>query len=297
MKRAAVPDLDTTLSANTIAILGLGLMGGSLALALRGRCARLLGVDPDPAAVELALKEGVVDQADSDAAHLLPQADVIVLAAPVRQILALLDQLPHLHPGSAMVIDLGSTKTAVVEAMERLPQRFDPVGGHPMCGKERTTLANAEAALYRGAVFALVPLARSSKRARRLAENLVRAVAANPLWLAADAHDRMVAATSHLPYLLSDCLAAVTPGDGALMIGPGFRSTARLAGTPPGVMLDVLVTNRSHILAQLTRFRKRLEAVETYLRGGDEDALTSLLEEGRLRYYGLLYETAPGGEK
>lgn len=297
MNRHPASDVEDALARSKIAILGLGLMGGSLALALRGRCARLLGVDPDPAAVELALKEGVVDQADRDPAHLLPEADVIVLAAPVRQILALLDQLPHLHPGSAVVIDLGSTKTAVVEAMECLPPRFDPVGGHPMCGKERTTLANAEVALFRGAVFALVPLARSSSRARRLAESLARAVNANPVWLAADTHDRLVAATSHLPYLLSDCLAAVTPGDGALLIGPGFCSTARLAGTPPGMMLDVLATNRSHILAQLTRFRKRLEAVETCLRDSDEDALAQMLEEGRLRYYGLLYETDPGGVK
>ncbi len=102
--------------AGRVAIVGLGLMGGSLAMALQGKCTALLGIDPDRRTVELALQQHVVDQAAVDPAELLPQADVIVLAAPVNAIFSLLQELPALHPGAPIVIDLGSTKVKIVES-------------------------------------------------------------------------------------------------------------------------------------------------------------------------------------
>lgn len=134
----------------TVAIIGLGLMGGSLALALHGRCARLLGCDRDPDVVTLALERQVVDAASTEPAALLPQADLVVLAVPVRASLEWLQRLPGLHPGQAVVLDLGSTKTAVLQAMEALPERFDPLGGHPMCGKEDGSLKMQRPACTRG---------------------------------------------------------------------------------------------------------------------------------------------------
>src|SRR5512142_2192162 len=133
------------LSETRVAILGLGLMGGSLALALRGRCAELIGIDPDPAVLDLASRWRLVDRLDAQPARLLPEADVVVLAAPVRAILRLLADLPAAHPGAPVVLDLGSTKGDVLRAMDGLPGRFDPIGGHPMCGKERSSLREAEA--------------------------------------------------------------------------------------------------------------------------------------------------------
>ena len=98
---------------------------------------------------------GAVDEASSDPSLILPKADILILAAPVRSILALVSELPNLHPGPAVVLDVGSTKIQIVEAMERLPDRFDPLGGHPMCGKEALSLANAEASLFEGYPFAI----------------------------------------------------------------------------------------------------------------------------------------------
>ena len=100
-------------------------MGGSLALALKGTCASLLGIDPQPAALELALRQSIVDRADSNPAKLLPEADIVILAAPVAAILSLLDELPSLMPNPCIVIDLGSTKRQIADAMSRLPKRFD----------------------------------------------------------------------------------------------------------------------------------------------------------------------------
>jgi prephenate dehydrogenase len=270
-----------------VALLGLGLMGGSLALALRGKCQAILGVDPDPRAVEMALNRQVVDRASVSAQDLLPQADLVILAAPVGAILSLLHDLPDQHPGPAVVLDLGSTKREIVGMMQVLPSRFDPVGGHPMTGKEKATLSNADQDLFQGSPFALVPLERSSPAALQLVEQLVNAVGAHPLWIDAETHDRWVAATSHLPYLLANTLAAVTPLEAQPLVGPGLRSTARLAPTSLTMMIDILATNRENVIAGLQRFRQALDALEHNLTVGDLEAVRGHLAQGAANYAAL----------
>ena len=271
-----------------VAILGLGLMGGSLALTLRGKFTALLGIDTDPQTVELARQRQIVDLASTEPAELLPQADVVILATPVNTIIQNLQELPKYHPGPAIVLDLGSTKARVVEAMQRLPERFDPLGGHPMCGKERSGLSNADPRLFQGAVFAFTPLARTSSRARTFAEGLARQVGAHPLWLDSHTHDRWVAATSHLPYLVSNALAFSTPVEAAPLAGPGYHSATRLAQTSPGMMLDVLMTNRENILAASGRFRAHLDLLDELLRRGDFETLLSFLRRGTDRHNGII---------
>lgn len=278
-----MPD-DFSLARSNVAILGLGLMGGSLALALRGRCASLLGVDPHPATLEAALSLAIMDHASADPASLLPEADVILLAAPVPAIESLLEQLPAWTSRPCIVMDLGSTKRAIVEAMSRLPENFDPIGGHPICGKETLSLASAEATLYRGATFCLTPLARSGERAWSAARQIIEAIGAHPVSVDADEHDRIFASTSHLPFLLSSALALTAPGEAGPFIGPGFRSASRLAGTPASMMSGVLRSNRENVLAALSRFQTRLADLQSALVSGDEAELTALLDHARARY-------------
>jgi prephenate dehydrogenase len=278
-----------------VALLGLGLMGGSLALALRGKCAALFGVDPDPGVLELARERGVVDRAFSDPAEALPEADLVVLAAPIRAILELIHRLPDLHPGSPVVMDLGSTKVQICQAMDALPSRFETIGGHPMCGKENTSLANADADLYRGAVFALTPTARTTARAREAAGRLAQAVGASPLWVDPETHDRWVAATSHLPYLVSSALAAATPGEAAPLIGPGYRSTTRLAVTPTTMMLDVVLTNRVNILEAIGLVQAHLSELDSALQVGDSAGLQSLLDRAADHQKELLHQNFTRG--
>lgn len=256
-----------------VVIWGLGLMGGSLALALRGKCARLVGIDRDARTVEAAQARGVVDAAYTDPRAALAEADLIVLAAPVRAILSMLQALPGLAPRPAVVMDLGSTKADILEAMAQMPEGWQPVGGHPMCGKEKSSLEHAEAALYHGATFALAAPPRTGERARQMAEALARAVEACPLWVDPQAHDRWVAATSHLPFLLASALAGSTPEESAPMIGTGFRSATRLASSSPEMMVDILATNRENVRAALGRFRAQLERYEELLAAGDYAAL------------------------
>jgi prephenate dehydrogenase len=278
----------------TLAILGLGLMGGSLALALRDLSSRdqdassmfegkrlvVLGIDPDPLARELACQMQIADRVSADLGELLPLADVIILAAPVGAILDLLDEIPALHPDPALVLDLGSTKVEIMQRMQALPERFDPIGGHPMCGKEKLSLANADANLYQDAPFVFTALPRTSPRARHFAEYMARSLGARPLWLDPITHDRWIASTSHLPYLVANVLANVTPIEAAPLVGPGFRSATRLAPTPPSMMMDVIRSNRTNILSAARNFRLHLEQIEKLLEAGDFTALQDDLAQG-----------------
>lgn len=263
-----------------IVIFGLGLMGGSLAMALQGKCHSVIGIDPDAVAVQSALNRGIVSKASIDPGNLVQGADVIILAAPVKTILALLKDLPELCDNQAIVIDFGSTKIAICEEMEKLPARFDPIGGHPMCGKETAGLANADRSLFQNATFALVPLARTTLAARRTAELLALVLGSTPVWLDAAEHDRQVAITSHLPYLAANALAFCTPLEAASMAASGFSSTSRLAVTPPEMMMDVLQTNRDAILPALQQYRSHLERLEGLLQVSNFSAMAAVLEEG-----------------
>jgi prephenate dehydrogenase len=282
-----MPD-DFCLKDSSIGILGLGLMGGSLALALRGHCRALLGSDPDAAALEMACQRNVIDAGDRDPARLLSQVDVLILAAPVPAILDLLEELPSLCPNGCIVMDLGSTKRAISAAMRRLPERFDPIGGHPLCGKETLSLANAEADLYREAPFVLTPLERTSSRAWAAAHQIVGAVGARAVILKAEEHDRILAATSHLPFLLSSALALTVPVEFSSFAGPGFKSTSRLAGTPSSMMLGVLRSNRDNVLNALHQLQAELTKLEEALSLGDFPALELKLNEARSKHQRLV---------
>ena len=253
------------LSEARVAILGLGLMGGSLALALRGKCSRIAGFDPDAAALKLSRQLGVLDRADPDPAIALADADLVILAAPVHSILDLLRDLPALHHGSPVVLDIGSTKAEILYAMSTLPPRFDPVGGHPICGKADSGISHADASLFLGAPFVLTALPRTSVQTKALAEEVVAALGANALWMDPGMHDRWVAASSHVPYMVASALALATPDEVAPVVGPGFLSTSRLASSNPSMMMDALVTNRREVLRSLGRFREQLNNLEIQL--------------------------------
>ncbi len=278
-----------------VAVVGLGLMGGSLAAALRARraCARVVGVARRAETVSRALELGFVDEGTSDLAAGVAETDVVVLALPVRAILRTLPTLGPMLPPGALLLDLGSTKAAIAAAMEGLPGHVHVCPAHPMCGKEVSGLEAADAGLYAGQVFALCPLPRTRPEALALAEALVHAAGARPLRLDAARHDRLVAVTSHLPYLLAAGLTAAAEGagqDDALMwslAASGFRDTSRLAASDVAMMLDVLLTNRERVSEALERCREQLERLEQLVRQGDEASLRAAMEAAATRRRGL----------
>jgi len=270
-----------SLARSKIAIIGLGLMGGSLAMALKGKCAELLAVVHRSSTRELALGMNIVSQADEDPEKILPQADVIILSTPVPAILDWLARLPECTPQRCIVIDMGSSKQIIVQAMDQLPDRFDALGGHPICGKENLSLENAEANLYQNAPFVLTPLAHISLRASAAALQIINAIGARPVWLDAITHDRMLAYTSHLPFLLASALALTAPEGAAPLVGPGFNSTSRLASTPSSMMLGILQTNKDNVLDAVSDFRKNLDLIEHAIRSQDPGLLVETLDNAR----------------
>jgi prephenate dehydrogenase len=270
----------------TVAIVGLGLMGGSLALALRGSCLRIIGVARRKEVGQLALHEGIADVA-SCSLSAVAHADIVVLATAIRHILSTIPEVAGLMRPGALLIDLGSTKAQIVAAMNALPEGVTAVGGHPMCGKETGGLESADRDLFRGATFVLTPTSHTTGEAMLLAHELVAAVGAKPLVLDAERHDRAVAAISHLPYLLSASLmhveAEANEADDVTgrLASSGFRDTSRLAASSLEMMLDILLTNRTAVEAALDMFQHEIAGTRALL--DDEAGLRAWMEDARCK--------------
>lgn len=270
-----------------LAILGLGLIGGSFALVARrnGLAKEVVAFDLNLESIAEASVLGIIEQGFSSAPDAVFEADAVILAAPVRAILRLLpDIAPHLSQG-AFVMDLGSTKRAIVAAMNDLPEHVRAVGGHPMAGKEVAGFAAAEPNLFVGATFALCPTQRTDQRARDLAETIVAAMGARPVWTEPDAHDEAVARISHLPYLMAAALAHAAAPEGLTrsLASTGYRDTSRLAISDPTMMLDILLTNPAPLRAALAQARDTLAGLDACLEAGDEDALRAWMQAAQHR--------------
>jgi len=276
-----------------VCVIGLGLIGGSLALALRGKCASIVGYDVDPRVIEAALTRGMIDRGLTSLADAPGEIDLVILAAPVGAILDLIPKLPGLIPHPFHLLDLGSTKSMIADAMNRLPERVSALGGHPMCGKEMSGLDAADRNLFRDSVFALTPLDRTWPTTLALVQQLVAAVGARPLILDPVRHDRLAAAISHVPYLTSAALiaAAARADDERVwtMAAPGFRDSTRLAASNVTVMLDILMSNAPAVLESLARVQASLGELAALIEQGDEMKLRSILEASQSRRAGMFH--------
>lgn len=260
------------LSEATIAISGLGLMGGSLGMALRGKCLQVVGVARRAEVCEEAVRMGAVDQATCDLSGAVASADIVVLATPVRHIIESIPVTAEAMRPGALLIDLGSTKRQIVAAMNTIPEGLRAVGGHPMCGKETGGIESIESGLFSGARFVLSPTLRSTGEALGLASKLAEAVGALPMLLEAERHDRAVAMTSHLAYLLSASLVhavgeayARDESVGALAAS-GFRDTTRLAASQVDMMLDIVLTNSDAVELALDALERQLAGVRAHIK-------------------------------
>lgn len=274
----------STLSEKRVAIVGLGLMGGSLAMALRPHVSELVAIDHDEPTLADAQRRGLVDEVSRDPSVGLQRADLVVLATPVRTIRRQVTLLPVWRPAGCAVIDLGSTKVEICQAMAALPAGFEAIGGHPMCGKETAGLSGADPGLYLDKTFVLCPNGRTTPGVEHLALELVEALGGRPLVLTPDAHDGLVAVTSHVPYVLAATLMGMAAEQALVnediwsVSASGFRDMTRLAGSSPEMMLDILMTNRQAITAQLSGLQEMIGQIGLWLQEGDERALNSWVE-------------------
>lgn len=258
---------------NKIAVVGLGLIGGSLAMAARRAWPRALviGVD-DKEVIEKAMSLNAVDVAADDLI-VVKEADLIVLAAPVEENIALLDLLPQYVPGAAVVTDVSSTKRAIIEAAGALPRRLTFVGGHPLGGAARSGIEFAKPDLFAGQPWLFVPPIDGGGHALDRLFALATGVGARPKTLSAVEHDRLFAFISHLPQLTVSALMHVVGtavGEtGLALAGRGLVDTTRLASSRASVWRDVCRTNGDFIgdaldvmIAAMQHLRADLDAGE-----------------------------------
>lgn len=255
-----------------VAIVGVGLIGGSFALALRkaGFRGRILGVS-SPATVAEALRRGVIDEPVSlhEAAR---RSDLLYLSQPIRRILETIAQLEGVLRPEALVTDAGSTKAEICRAAGRHLKGARFLGGHPMAGKESRGVAEAEPDLFRDRTYVLTPGAPEDLEWPQAVEfvDWIRRIGARPVVIEAEEHDRLVAFTSHLPQLASTALAAMLeareqPERLEEVAGPGLRDMTRLALSPFDVWRDILETNSEAVRAALDAYIRELEAMRASL--------------------------------
>lgn len=260
---------------HTVTIVGVGLIGGSFALALRkaGFQGRILGVS-SPRTVAEALDLGVIDEAVS-LEEACERSDLLYLAQPIERILSLLEELGPLCRSSLLVTDAGSTKQQIVEKATRTLRQGIFIGGHPMAGKEVRGVAAAEADLFEGRPYILTPKCASDLEQPAIQELVewIRKFGAIPVVMDATLHDRLVAYTSHLPQLLSTALAItiarhVGAEQARQIAGSGLLDMTRLAMSPYEIWQSILVTNREAIGEALTAFGKVFTEIQEQLASG-----------------------------
>jgi prephenate dehydrogenase len=277
-----------------LAVVGVGLLGGSVALAARaqGLAREIVGVGRDRARLEAPLSAGAVDRVTTDLAEGVRDADVIVLAATVLANERLLPALWRAASPSALITDVGSTKAGIVAVAERLaaeqPRAF--VGSHPMAGSEKSGYGVARADLFRGATVIVTPTEDSEPRAVKGVTALWEALGARVSALDPHTHDRVVAAISHLPHVVAWALVdAVGRFEaGALAFAArGFRDTTRIAASDPAMWTEILLGNRDAIVGSLAAFRRALDDLERLIVAGDRAGIEALLARLKTQREGL----------
>ncbi|MGB2940065.1 MAG: prephenate dehydrogenase/arogenate dehydrogenase family protein [Candidatus Dormiibacterota bacterium] len=275
-----------------VAIVGLGLIGGSLGLAVKAALPKVevIGVARRDATAHLAIEIGAADRAGVDS-ELVAGADLVVLACPLRATADVLAAVvPHLKKG-ARVTDVGSVKAWVVERADKAldPDRNSFVGGHPMAGKEVTGIKNADPELFRGRPWVFTPRSKWSEREQkgfRDVIDIIRAIGAEPVFMTPEKHDRYVALVSHLPFLLSaaflEAVAESKDWDAAsALASSGFRDISRLGAGDPEMYAAILEANRDEVLGTYAGMHRALDEFEAAIARGDRELLLSLLRSAQ----------------
>jgi len=270
-------------------VVGVGLIGGSLALAVRkaGLVETVVGVDADPAHREVALATGMVDRATGELTADLARADLVVLAVPVAEIVALLPEVARHTKDGCLITDVGSVKGPILTAGDAAFPDGRFVAGHPIAGRERSGPAAARSDLFEGANWIVTPSPLTTASAVDRVAALWRGVGATVVTMDAGWHDEVFAAVSHLPHLvayaLMDAVLGMARGEERLKFAAGgLRDFTRVAASHPTMWRDIFLMNRDPILRVLAAYREALAGLEVAIRDGNGDALIARLARARV---------------
>ncbi|MDN0081405.1 prephenate dehydrogenase/arogenate dehydrogenase family protein [Crenobacter sp. SG2305] len=274
----------------TVVIVGVGLIGGSFALAAKraGRVGRVIGVGRSEENLRRALELGVIDEASQDVAAACSAADLVLVATPVGQMARVFDAIAPVLPAHAIVTDAGSTKGDVVALMRaHLPSHLARcVPAHPIAGSDLSGAAAAQYGLYENRKVVVTPLVETAPDAAELVAELWRACGANVHQMGPDEHDAVFATVSHLPHLLAFAYVGMVADkpDAARCFdfaATGFRDFTRIAGSHPEMWRDISLANRDALLAELARYRANLDALTRLVEAGAADELNDFFEHAR----------------
>jgi len=278
-----------------IAIIGLGLIGGSIGFALKQaswRGAEIIGYARRRETSSLALKLGAVDKIELDLRNAVKDADIVIIAAPVLTIKDIFKQIAPVLSDGSIVTDTASTKMQVMQwAEELLPSRISFVGGHPMAGKEISGIRAANDDLFHNCIYCLTPLPQTKPAAVRIVKDMVNKLGAIPIIIEAEEHDRLVAGVSHLPLLLSVALVSVTTKNPSWqqmsrLAASGYRDLTRLASGNPEVSAHICLSNQAAIVSWIDAFIDELQRLRSLIADGTdeiEEAL-ALANEARQKW-------------
>lgn len=272
---------------DTVAIVGVGLIGGSIGLALRerGLARRIVGIGRTPARLETALKLGAVD-ATATAMAALNDAQLVILATPIEQIVPLAREAATHLPAGALITDAGSTKERIVAELvppgePNLGKEVHFVGSHPLAGSDKSGPEHARADLFAGRTVVVTPAANNREQDVDTIEGFWQSLGAGVARMTPVEHDAALAATSHLPHLIASVLAASTPERLLPLAATGFADTTRIAAGDAELWRQIFLANRAHTLRALDNFEKVLAAFRGALAAGDQRTIIALLEQGK----------------
>lgn len=267
-----------------VTIVGVGLIGGSIGLALKGKglADRVVGAVRKEDRIAKVLACGVVDTATTHLAQAVAEADVVVVCTPVATIAETVREVAKHCPSAALVIDAGSTKANIANDLAEM-QSPAFVGCHPLAGHHATGPEAATATLFEAKTAVVTPLETTSSEAVDRAEAFWRALGASVLRMTPEEHDKAVAATSHLPHAIASVLAESTPEALLPMVSTGWLDTTRVAAGSPQLWRQIVLDNRAETLAVLDEFENHFKTFRAALQAEDGDQLEAIFREGKER--------------
>lgn len=272
---------------NKVAIVGVGLIGGSLALAIKKKklANEIIGVSRHIETLLLAKKRGVIDSAALDI-NAISQADLVILSAPVAAILKLAPLIAKVIRPDCVVCDVGSTKQEIVSKLDKIFSCY--VGAHPLAGSEKRGVLYSKADIFKGSLCILTPTAKTNAGALLKIKKIWGSVGARTVCLSCEAHDRIVACISHLPHIAAFSLARAVPQEYLKFASTGFKDTTRIAASDAEVWSDIFLSNQNNILKAIDALEVNLSKIKSAIIKRDRKAIDKFLGQAKAKRDSLI---------
>ena len=268
---------------NTIAILGVGLIGGSIGMAVRSRglARRVIGIGRRRSTLEQAKRLGAIDSGTTSIARGVAEADLVIVCTPVELIVQQVGEIAAACPAECLITDAGSTKGAIVEALDATEAHF--VGSHPLAGSEKTGCEHGDADLFVDRACVITPGKKTRPEDYQAIDRFWSSLGMRTLRMTPSAHDRALASTSHLPHVVAAALASATREKDLPLVAGGWLDTTRIAAADEQLWRQILLDNQANTLSALDEFQAALDALRKAIEASDAPRLERLLHKGKAR--------------